>query len=276
MGYIMNENIEIISNLASVLVETDPDLTGILDNFVSKQVLNESVLSDRERLIVVIACLVSNQSYNLYEKMIIKALDIGVTPIEIKEILYQSLAYIGLSKTYDFFELTNRIFNEKNIKLPLPSQSTVKYEDRLQEGYEIQIRNFGKEFIDNNIENTPEGQIHIWDFISSYAFGDFYTRSGLSDNDRELLSFTYILSLRGCENQLRIHAKGNLELGNNIEKLVSLITVLIPYIGFPRTHNALAILNEVYEEIQKEKDWIIIINDNTFHHFLQFYLFFLD
>lgn len=254
MGYIMNENIEIISNLDSVLVETDPDLTGILDNFVSKQVLNESVLSDRERLIVVIACLVSNQSYNLYEKMIIKALDIGVTPIEIKEILYQSLAYIGLSKTYDFFELTNRIFNEKNIKLPLPSQSTVKYEDRLQEGYEIQIRNFGKEFIDNNIENTPEGQKHIWDFISSYAFGDFYTRSGLSDNDRELLSFTYILSLRGCENQLRIHAKGNLELGNNIEKLVSLITVLIPYIGFPRTHNALAILNEVYEEIQKEKD----------------------
>ena len=144
MGYIMNENIEIISTLDSVLVETDPDLTGILDNFVSKQVLNESVLSDMERLIVVIACLVSNQSYNLYEKMIIKALDIGVTPIEIKEILYQSLAYIGLSKTYDFFELTNRIFNEKNIKLPLPSQSTVKYEDRLQEGYEIQIRNFGK------------------------------------------------------------------------------------------------------------------------------------
>ena len=250
----MNKDIEIISNINPELLESDPELTSILDNFLSKQVLKESVLSDRERLLVTIACLVANQSSELYEKMVKHSLDIGVTPVEIKEILYQSLAYIGLSKTYELLDKTNEIFIEKNIKLPLPSQATVKYEDRLNKGYNIQIRNFGKDFIDNNIENTPEGQKHLWDFISSYAFGDFYTRNGLSDEDRELISFTFILSLRGCENQLRIHTKGNLEIGNNIEKLVSVVTVLIPYIGFPRTHNALAIINEVYDKLKNDSE----------------------
>lgn len=244
----MNDNTENISNINPKLRDSDPELADILDNFFINQVLNENILSDRERLLVTIACLVSNQSLELYENMIKIALDIGVTPIEIKEILYQSLAYIGLSKTYEFLDKTNEIFTEKNIKLPLPPQATVQDKDRLQEGYNIQIRNFGKEFIDNNIENTPEGQKHLWDFISSYAFGDLYTRNGLSDTDRELITFAFLLSLRGCENQLRIHARGNLEIGNNMEKLVSVITVLIPYNGFPRTHNALAILNEVYEE----------------------------
>ncbi|MBE6486122.1 MAG: carboxymuconolactone decarboxylase [Methanosphaera stadtmanae] len=241
----MNKKLELISNYDSSLKETDPELTLILDNFLLKQVFEESILSDKERLIVTLACLVSNQSLNLYENVVKVALDIGVTPVEIKEILYQSLAYIGLSKTYDFIKKTNEIFNEYNINLPLENQATINYDDRLEVGYDIQVRNFGKEFIDNSIQNCPEGQKHIWDFISSYAFGDFYSRNGLEDNLRELISFTFIMSLRGCENQLRIHTKGNLEIGNSKEKLISVITVLVPYLGFPRVHNALAILNEI-------------------------------
>lgn len=245
----MYENVEIISNIDSSLKETDPELTDILDNFLSKQVLNYSILSDHERLIVTISCLVTNQSVELYEKLIPLSLDIGVTPVEIKEILYQSLAYIGLSKMYEFLKITNELFISNEINLPLDGQTTIDYDDRLEAGYNLQIHNFGKEFIDDNIESCPEGQKHLWDFISSYAFGDLYTRSGLDKNLRELVSFTFILSLRGCENQLRIHTRGNLEIGNSKEKLVSVITVLIPYLGFPRVHNALAILNEVCDEL---------------------------
>ena len=244
----MNDKLELISNYDYSIKETDPELTEILDNFLSKQVFKESILTDKERLIVTLACLVTNQSIELYENIVKIALDIGVSPIEIKEMLYQSLAYIGLSKTYEFVKRTNEIFTEYGINLPLESQSTIEYDNRLEEGYNLQVRNFGKEFIDNSINNCPEGQKHIWDFISSYAFGDFYTRNGLDDNLRELISFTFILSLRGCENQLRIHTKGNLEIGNSKEKLVSVITVLVPYLGFPRVHNALAILNEVCQE----------------------------
>lgn len=236
--------LELISKYDLSLKENDPDLAGILDNFLSKQIINESILTDKERLMVTLACLISNQSVELYEKMIIAALDIGLTPIEIKEMLYQSIVYIGLSKAYAFIDRTNEIFRDKSIKLPLESQTKVEYNERLKVGYDLQVNNFGKDFIDKSINDCPDGQKHIWDFISSFAYGDFYTRGGLSEQVRELISFTFILSLRGCENQLRIHTKGNLEVGNSKEKLVSVITVLIPYIGFPRVHNALAIINE--------------------------------
>ncbi len=237
-------NLELISNYDSSLKENDPELADILDNFLAEQIIKESVLTDKERLMVTLACLISNQSIELYEKMIFAAIDIGLTPVEIKEIIYQSIVYIGLSKAYAFIDKTNEIFKLNAIKLPLEGQSTIDYDDRLNVGYELQVNNFGKEFIDTSIADCPEGQKHIWDFISSFAYGDFYTRSGLDEKSRELISFTFILSLRGCENQLRIHTKGNLNVGNSKEKLVSVLTVLILYIGFPRVHNALAILNE--------------------------------
>ena len=61
----------------------------------------------------------------------------------------------------------------------------------------------------------------------------------------ELITFTFIATLGGCENQLRGHTQGNLAVGNTKETLISAITLILPYIGFPRALNALAIVNEI-------------------------------
>ena len=84
--------------------------------------------------------------------------------------------------------------------------------------------------------------IHFLKVIVSVTF---YTRDGLDDQQRELITFTFIATLGGCENQLRGHTQGNLSVGNDKEKLVSAVTVMLPYIGFPRSLNALAIINEI-------------------------------
>lgn len=238
---------DLIKDFNKELNDNDPELTNIIDNFITRQVLEKSILSDKERYIVTIASLVANESTLLYENMLNVFLEV-LTPVEIKEVLYQSIVYVGLAKVYPFLDITNKVLDENNVELPLDGQTTVEYEDRLEAGYNLQVNNFGKEFIDGNIDSCPDSQKHIWDFISSFAFGDFYTRSGLDERLRELVSFSLILSLRGCENQLRIHARGNLEVGNDKSKLESVITVLVLYNGFPRTHNALAILNEVCED----------------------------
>ena len=238
-------DLELISNFDENLASNDPELKEILDRFIKTQVLRECSLDDESCMLVILSCLIANQSLKLYESTLNVAIDLKVSPISIKEALYQAIPYIGIAKTYDFLEITNKVFIENGIELPLPSQATTTSENRLETGYNIQVNNFTKEFIDNNIDNTPSGQKHIWDFISSFAFGDFYSRNGLTEGVRELVSFTYILCLRGCENQLRIHTKGNIAVGNTKEDLISVITVLVPYIGFPRVHNALAIVNEI-------------------------------
>ena len=61
------------------------------------------------------------------------------------------------------------------------------------------------------------------------------------------MTFTFITTLGGCENQLRGHIQGNLSVGNDKERLISAITVMLPYIGFPRSLNAISIVNEICE-----------------------------
>lgn len=52
--------------------------------------------------------------------------------------------------------------------------------------------------------STPEDQKHFNTFLEGFCFGDFYTRDGLDDQQRELITFVFIASLGGCENQLRV------------------------------------------------------------------------
>jgi 4-carboxymuconolactone decarboxylase len=236
---------KILPNHKSTLKQTDPEFIELYDNFAFDEVLQHSTLTERNRMLITLATLITNQSINEYKIMVKGAINIGITPIEIKETLYQTFPYVGLAKAYDFLNATNQALKEEGIKLPLKGQSTTNPENRKEKGLEKQIQYFGKETIEMMEKNTVPGQEHFNEFLQGYCFGDFYTRTGLTDQDRELITFSIIASLGGCENQLRGHTAGNLSVGNDKETLVSAITILMPFIGFPRTLNAIAIINEI-------------------------------
>jgi 4-carboxymuconolactone decarboxylase len=102
--------------------------------------------------------------------------------------------------------------------------------------------------IDDMYETAPDNQKHIQRYLSDNCFGDYYTRTGLDVKTRELLTFSMILSLGGCEPQLKGHIQGNIAVGNNKEILLSAVTQILPYIGYPRTLNAIRCINEVIVE----------------------------
>lgn len=54
--------------------------------------------------------------------------------------------------------------------------------------------------------------------------------------------------IRGCEPQVKGHITGNVNVGNDKLKLLAVATQLLPYIGYPRTLNAITCLNEVIPE----------------------------
>ena len=175
------------------------------------------------------------------------ALNVGVTAVEIKEIIYQAVPYVGMAKVVDFLLVSNEIFESRGIKLPLESQATTSQETRLEKGLEVQKAIFG-EVIDQMYTDSPANQIHIQKFLSANCFGDYITRGGIDLQTRELLTFSMLLSMGGCEPQLKGHIQGNLNLGNDKEKLISVVTQLIPYVGYPRALNALRCLNEAIPE----------------------------
>lgn len=91
-------------------------------------------------------------------------------------------------------------------------------------------------------------QLHIQQYLSANRFGDYYTRTGLGIQTRELLTFAILLAMGGCEPQLRGHIQGNLNVGNDKATLLSVVTQLLPYVGYPRALNAVSCLNEVSPE----------------------------
>ena len=61
---------------------------------------------------------------------------------------------------------------------------------------------------------------------------------------RELLTLAMLAALGGCEPQLKGHVAANLNVGNDRGRLLEVLTQLIPFIGYPRTLNALRVLDE--------------------------------
>lgn len=228
------------------LSDTDPELDAIWGHF-AKEVQEYGDLNTKTRLMVTLVSNIASQARTEYRMMLESALNAGITPIEIKEILYQAVAYAGMAKVMDFIGITNDVLLARGVRLPLEGQSVVSSETRFDKGLGLQKSIFG-ERIDQMHKNAPENQKHIQRYLSANCFGDYQTRNGLDVKMRELLTFSILVSLGGCESQVKGHIQGNVNVGNDKNTLLAVVTHLLPYIGYPRTLNAIACLNEVIPE----------------------------
>ena len=224
-----------------------PELIEVFDNFAFDEVISYGNLDTKTRVMMILGSTIACQAMTEYKMYVNAALNVGVTPVEIKEILYQSVPYVGISKVIDFIYSTNEIFNERGIELPLKGQSTTDPETRYEKGLDLQKSIFG-EMIDKMYEQSPKNQIHIQKYLSANCFGEYLTRTGLDLKTRELLTYSMLISMGGVESQVIGHIQGNINVGNDKETLLSVTTQLLPYIGYPRTLNALKSLNEVIPE----------------------------
>ena len=229
----------------STLAVTDPELIEIFDNFAFDEVLHHGRLDARTRLMVQLAALIACQALREYRLMLGAALTVGVTPVEAKEIVYQAVPYVGMAKVFDFIHATNEVLTERGVELPLPSQSTTTPENRAERGRAIQEQIVGTEVVEKLYAASPEDQAHIQCFLSANCFGDYYTRTGIDVPTRELLTFSMLVALGGCEPQVKGHVAANLRAGNDRARLIAVLTQLLPFIGYPRTLNGLRLVDEV-------------------------------
>ena len=110
---------ELFPDHESKLQKTDPELIGLFDNWAFDEVIRQSKLETKTRVMMILASTIAGQALGEYRVMLGAALNVGVNPIEIKEILYQSIPYVGMAKVFDFLHATNDVFHGKGISLPL-------------------------------------------------------------------------------------------------------------------------------------------------------------
>lgn len=223
----------------------DPEFTDIARGFLCGDVLSRGCLTDRQRALVTLTALTTCQTLDNMAAYTEAALGAGATPEEIKETLYQCTPYIGMERVWAALKEVNKAFQAAGIKEPCRKQGTVTEETRFEKGLAVQQEIFGADNINKMRDAAPEELKHIQDYLSAYCFGDFYTRGTLDLKMRELITFCAICCLGGCEPQAKSHAGANISVGNTREMLIDAVTQCLPFIGFPRTLNAISCINEV-------------------------------
>ena len=237
---------------AAGLAETDPEFAEWFSNFAFDEVVNEEgrELPDKTRFMVILATLLGCQGIDEFKLIVPAALEFGVTPIEIKEIVYQAVAYLGIGRVFPFMNVVNEILKDKGISLPLAGQAATDTESRLKAGIQAQVDIFGdgmKEFY----KSGPDESKHINRWLAGNCFGDYYTRTGLDYKQREMITFCFLTAQGGCEPQLTSHAAANMKIGNDKQFLINVVSQCLPYIGYPRSLNALSCVNAAYQNLQK-------------------------
>ena len=231
------------------LYETDPEFMERFAHFAFDEVVNEEgqQLEPATRYLAILSALMGCQGLDAFKSLIPQALEAGLTPVMIKEAVYQAVDYLGMGRVLPFLDGVNQVFKEQGIALPLEGQATTTLEDRLEKGSQAQVDIFGEGMRDF----WKGGHINRW--LAANCFGDYYTRTGLDLKQREMITFCFLAAQGGCEPQLTSHASGNMRLGNDKAFLIRVISQCLPYIGYPRSLNAVTCVNKAAEAFEAGK-----------------------
>ena len=234
----------------TVANSSDPELMNILQRFIFGEVFYIGNLEDKTRELITITALTTDQTLPQLKVHTNSALNIGVKPVEIREIIYQLAPFIGYPKVLNALDTINSVFKSRGIKLPLQNETTIADSERFEKGKELQYPLYG-EGMKQNMKDLP-GELAeaIPRILTESCFGDFYTRGGLDIKTRELMIFCALATLGGTDRQLGSHAVGNMKVGNDKETLISAMVQCYPYIGFPRIANAIYAIKEA--KIEKD------------------------
>lgn len=225
------------------LAETDPEFVERFSNFAFDEVVRSGELDGKTRFLAILATLLGCQGIDGFRVMLPAAINFGVTPVEAKEVVYQAAAYLGIGRVLPFLNASNEILRARGVKLPLEGQARTTTENRLQAGEQAQIDIFGegmRGFAETGRDTN--GQVNKW--LVDNCFGDYYTRGGLDYKQREMITFCFLAAQGGCEPQLTSHAAANMRVGNGREFLIQIVSQCLPYIGYPRSLNALRCVND--------------------------------
>ncbi len=222
---------------------TDPEFVERVEHFTFDEVVTdpEQQLDEETRWLAILSALIGAQSAEAFRKLLPQALDAGLSPVAVKETVYQAVDYLGLGRMLPFLDITNTVFSARSIALPLEGQATTTMDDRLEKGAQAQAEIFGEQML----EAWKAGTVNRW--LAANCFGDYYTRTGLDLKQRELITFCFLAAQGGCEPQLTSHSQGNMNLGNDKDFLLRVVAQILPYIGYPRSLNAITCVNKAAE-----------------------------
>ena len=119
--------------------------------------------------------------------------------------------------------------------------------ERFERGLELLRQVDGERVADNLLRRYVDIAPDFSRYLVEFAFGEIYAREG-DLKHREIVAISSLATMGGCDAQLETHVHGAFNVGLSEREIVEVIMTLIPYIGFPKALNAVAVVKRVVDK----------------------------
>ncbi|MGO4569586.1 carboxymuconolactone decarboxylase family protein [Rhizobium sp. 2YAF20] len=216
--------------------EIAPGLGVFTDDVLFGEVWERKELSPRDRSLVTVATLVATGRIAQTGSHVRRALDNGVKPEEIGELITQLAFYTGWPNAMSAVTETKKVFEERGIG-PVSNSEATRIE--LKAAAEAAR----SATVDANVAPTAPA---LADLTNRVLFGDLWQRPDLSARDRSLITMTALIAI-GQPEQLPFHANRAMDNGLTSSDASEVVTHVAFYAGWPRAMSAVPVLKKVLE-----------------------------
>ncbi|MFB6806812.1 carboxymuconolactone decarboxylase family protein [Streptomyces sp. NPDC056387] len=223
-----------------------PDLGRYVVEFAYGDVYARPGLDLRERELSTVAALTAQgdtaPQLNFH---IDAALHVGVRPEEVVEALIHLVPFMGFPRALNAVGVARTVFADRGVTFEPPVANDSR--DRYQRGTEKLVEidgHHGLEVIESLGDIAPD----LGRYIVEFTFGDVYQRPWLTPRRRQLVTVAALTAFGDTAPQLRVHIGAALNVGLSPAQVVETLIHVVPYVGFPRALNAIAVAREVFEK----------------------------
>jgi len=124
--------------------------------------------------------------------------------------------------------------------------------DRTRQGMTVRREVLGDEHVDRAVARTTEFTAPFQDLITRYAWGDIWSRPGLTRAERSLVTLTVLAALQH-EGELAMHVKAALRNGLTPEQIQEVLLQVAIYAGVPTANWAFAVAQQALDEAAQDR-----------------------
>ena len=116
--------------------------------------------------------------------------------------------------------------------------------ERAREGMSVRRAVLGDDHVDRAVAGTTPFTAPFQDLITRYAWGEIWSRPGLSPAERSMITLTALAVLRQ-EQELAMHVRAAVRNGLSPEQIQEVLLQVAVYAGVPAANRAFAVAQSV-------------------------------
>lgn len=216
-----------------------PALASYTQNLVLDEVWSRPGLSPRDRSVVTLAALISRNQQIELPYHVRLALENGVKPSEISELITHLAFYSGWANAMSAVAVTAEVFEEKGIKaseLPAVSPELLPLDEEAEAKRQT--------FVQDTYGEVSQGVV---DYTESALFLDLWLRPALQPRDRSLVTVSALIAAGKVE-QVPFHLNKAMDNGLSKDQASEVLTHLAFYAGWPNVFSAMPVVKKVFAE----------------------------